>query len=344
MKSIYPLLAAAILLFSGCSQSDQQTPLAILSPVASTTRVPGDADDCCIWVDKSDPERSVIIGNDKEDAGGLYTWDLEGKLLHRIVPLSRPVNVDIAHDVQIAGKTMDIVACPLRGSNELRIYRMDPESRELQDITAASGIPTGFDQRTYGFALYHRPKDGKLFAFVSQKATSDIHQFELRDNGNGKITGVLVRQFGAGDQESYVEGMCVDDELGWLYCADEQAAVLKYKADPEGGDKLVHRFALDDGITEDREGLALITEPNGKGYLLLSNQGEGNLKVYRREGNNDFVGTIKKTGSNKTDGVAANSHPLGPKYPRGIVACHNDAGANFVLYSWEDADLTVESE
>ena len=47
------------------------TAWAQLTPIAATTSVPGDADDCAIWVHPTDPNKTVIIGNDK---GTILKW------------------------------------------------------------------------------------------------------------------------------------------------------------------------------------------------------------------------------------------------------------------------------
>ena len=94
-----------------------------------------------------------------------------------------------------------------------------------------------------------------------------------------------MRKLGEGSITGFVEGLVVDDELGWVYASDEKKAVRKYTADPDAGNSgQLAAFALDDGITGDREGLAIYDCGGGKGWILLSNQHEGNVKVYRREG------------------------------------------------------------
>ena len=316
--------------------------IATILPYTETSSVPGDADDCCIWVHPNTPELSVVIGNDKKDNGALYVWDLQGKLISKTETLNKPVNLDIRYGLKLGHKKLDVIACALRSNNQVKIYTINPNTRELRDITSDEGIFTEHKLPCYGFTLYQRPHDKQLFAFVSSKGPGPIHQIELLDDGKGKIKGKLVRTFGEKDIKSYVEGMCVDDELNFIYCADERFGVLKYYADPDLEDNtLLHKFALKDGISRDREGIALYKQSSGEGFLILSDQDNGTLNIYNREGDNKFMSTIHTQGASKTDGLDATSNYLGPHFPQGGLVCHNDDKSNFVIYDWLEVSKTL---
>lgn len=323
-------LFLVLLLLIGCSKVDKTSTFNI-----ETTSLPGDADECAIWVNPKDSSLSAVIGNDKKADGALYVWDVNGKLLFKTEKLVEPVGVDVRHDMVLSGEKIDIAVCGLRSTNELKIFKIDPETRSLIDITSQDRIFTGFPSSTYGLALYQRPKDGKIFVFVSSKKTEDIHQIELFDDFHGKVGGRLVRSFGKPDQKSYVEGMCADDEKGVLYCSDERHAILKYRADPsEKNNDLIGKFGLNDGIKGDREGLALYKKDNGTGYIVVSSQGNSTFKIYQREGDNLFLKTVKIKNVSETDGIDITSHPILPNFPTGLFICHNDKHTNFALIDW----------
>ncbi len=316
-----------------------------LYPTFSTTSVPGDSDDCAIWVHPKDPMQSVIIGNDKTRSGALYVWDLEGNLLHRTETINRPVNIDVRQQIPFGEERLDIIACGVRGTNEIRLFTYDPEEKKLIPLTVPGQISSSFDHDTYGFCLYYNHINKKLYGFVSQKAKQDIHQVLISKDDWGRFQGSLVRSFGGKKVRSFVEGMVADDECGYLYCADEREGVLKFLADPDLNDNfLQHKFALGDGITGDREGLALYKLEGKSGYILLSSQEDHTIKVYSREGNNEYIATIYKSGSLETDGVAANAAPMSPLFPKGILVCHNDRKRNFVIYSWEDVEPLLQKK
>ncbi|MBT4880019.1 MAG: phytase [Alphaproteobacteria bacterium] len=324
-----------------CAPSSQQDSYVIsrASVEASvfTTSVPGDADDPAIWIDRENPEKSLIIADDKEVNGALYAWDLSGAEVYKTETLNRPTNVDVRYDIDVNGQKEDIVACAIRGTNEIKVFKMDPKNKVLVDITAPGGISTGFPVDTYGFTLYKRSSDGTLFGFVSSKNKDHIHQIRLHGDGNGRVAGEFVRQFGEPDMVRYVEGMVADDEKDFLYAADERRGILKYKADPALYEhKVKNVFATKDGIHRDREGIALYKCPNGDGYFLLSDQAGDSLKVYERQGKNKFIGTLMTKGSTETDGIEVTSHSLGSKFPEGIIVAHNDGNKNFVIYDWRD--------
>jgi 3-phytase len=218
-------------------------------PIFATESVSGVADEVGVWVDRHEPIRSVIIGNDKSHTGALYVYDLRGKFIHRSPYMNNPVGVSIRYDIPLNGEHVDVVGCGLRSSNQIKLFKIDRETRELIDITTEGGIAVGFERDTYGFCLYKRASDGQLFAFVSRKETDDLHQILLEDDGKGKIKGTLIRQFGKKEMKSFVEGMVADDEYGYLYASDEQFAILKFHADPTGfPDPFISSRSLQDCI------------------------------------------------------------------------------------------------
>ncbi|MES2121476.1 MAG: phytase, partial [Chlamydiota bacterium] len=185
-------IPSLLLLLASCSSENDK----YLYPQVELGPVPGDADDCAIWVDPQDGSRSVVVGNDKTFAGGLYVWDLSGKLLS-FVPMVRPINLDVRHGMPVGGESVNILAVGERISRNVRIFKIDPKSRELIDITKDGGIPTGFDNDIYGLTLYRQKGEGKYYVFVSEKTKGTmIHQILLEDDGNGKVKGTIVRKFG----------------------------------------------------------------------------------------------------------------------------------------------------
>lgn len=302
---------------------------------AETRSMPGKADEVAIWAYRKDPQNSVIICNDKAPLGALYVYDLHGKMVSRSERLNCPVGVSVRYDIQLGGETIDVVACGIRSTNEMKIFKIDPETRKLIDITTHEGIPSGFEDKTYGLCLYKRPSDGKLFAFLSRKETDNIHQIRLDEDGNGKFKGTLVRKFGKGDQKSYVEGMVADDEYGYFYCSDERNAILKYYADPNVQKQpFIQAFGVEDGIRGDREGLAIYRQSNRKGYLIVSSQGDSTFKIYKREGKNKFVKSIALHDVKESDGIATTALPIPPYYPTGVFCAHNNTANNYVLFDW----------
>lgn len=304
----------------------------------ATSPVPGDADDCAIW----SGGRGAVIGTDKARTPkpGLYVWDLAGREL-QFVPLARPNNVDVRRGVKLGGTTQDIVVCNARETRTMHVFRIDPATSKLTEITIEGGIPTPEQADPYGICLYVRARDGALFAIGSTQEgdTRWLHQYRLQANAAGKVQGKHIRKIG-GDIETYVEGLVADDVHGFVYAGDEKSAIRKYHADPDSTPAPLAVFATT-GVTGDREGLTLYDCGAGKGWILLSVQGDGSVQVFRREGEpgapheHPLVTTLAVRGSRSTDGLDVTSAALGD-FPAGLLAKHDSKSRRFVFYSWND--------
>lgn len=323
----------------------------ITIPKKFTTASTGnDVDDCAIWVNPSDPEKSLVFVNDKGPAvetEGLYAYTLNGTLLQK-TSLHRPQNPDIRYNVVFENDTMDVLVCVDREAesstyNKIRVFKIKPPNAEatdsvLTEITTADGIPTGQNE-AYGHGLYLRPSDGTLFSTVAGCGRTDFSQIRLESDGAGKVKGTIVRKWGSIDiKGDLCEGICCDDELGYIYICDENVQILKYYADPDKNiNTLISTFAKDDGIVADREGINIYRCDNADGYILLSSQGNNEIKVYDRL-TNEFKGTVIPDGMLDCDGLDVTSIPLGSQFPHGMAAFHlgTATGSQFGFYDWAD--------
>lgn len=342
-SSLALLVGITAINFKATAQTIPST-IAVTAKV-STGAVKGDADDPAIWIHPTTPAQSVVIGTDKETNGGLYVWDMTGKQIQYIA-LSRPNNVDVRYGLRVGGQLIDIAVTNSRSNpKQLKVYKINPNDGTLTDVTTGSGILTPELDDPYGVCLYQRPSDGAMFVIESTQsgAKSNLHQYRLTDDGNGKVKGTYVRTFGNNTIRKYVEGLVADDELGYVYASDETYAIRKFEADPaRGNDDQITAFGFDDGITGDREGLAIYKCPNGLGYLLVSNQSGTDVKVYRREGDagdphkHTLLTTIKTNGSSSTDGLDVTNRPAAEPFSKGFLVTHHAPGKQFKLYSWEE--------
>lgn len=307
-------------------------------PVASY----GDAaDDPAIWVHPDRPELSMIIGSQKQH--GVNVYDLEGTLLQSI-PDGRVNNVDVRYNFPLDGESADIVAGSNRTSDSISMYRVDPGTRTLENITDGV-IPTGMSD-PYGLCLYRSPVTGEYYVFVNDKG-GVVKQFRLEDRGNGRIGADVVRELRVGSQ---TEGCVADDATGDIYIGEEGVAVWKYRAEPDAGDSRSMVDSIEDGnLDGDIEGLAIYYGAGGSGYLIVSNQGVNNYAVYERAGDNRFIGLFHVVGdgetgidgASETDGLDVTSANLGPAFPAGVFVAQDgrnitpDERQNFKLVPWE---------
>jgi 3-phytase len=293
---------------------------------------PGDAaDDPAIWANPADPARSAIIGTDK--LGGLAVYDLAGAQL-QYLPDGELNNVDLRAGFALGGQSVTLVAAGNRSGNRIALYRIDPATRRLEDV-AARAITT---LEVYGSCMYHSAKTGKFYYFVNSKAGA-VEQWELFDNGAGRVDARQVRAFTVGSQ---TEGCVADDELGRFYIGEETVGIWRYGAEPDEGETRaqVDRAGPPGHLVSNIEGLTMVYNVNGAGYLLASSQGNSTYAIYRRS-NNAYVGSFAINAGNgidavsDTDGIDATAVNLGPAFPQGVFVAQdgkNDSGnQNFKL-------------
>ncbi len=314
-------------------------------PRIVTEPVRHDSDDPAIWINRADPARSLVVGTDKDADGALYVFGLDGKIRHDLTVrgLSRPNNVDIAYDVALGGKKTDIAVVTERYAHRLRIYR-------LPDMAAVDGggIPVFEGEQArdcMGIALWTRPSDGALFAFVSRSDAfaprqGYLHQYRLVDDGTGTLRGLFVRRFGTWSGSNEIESLAVDAGTGFLYCSDETSGVRKYHADPladDAEDELAHFGTT--GFAEDREGISIYPTGPGRGYLLVSNQAADTFRIFAREcapgrpHEHPLVASVRLS-TLDSDGSDVTRAEL-PGFPGGLfVAMSTDR--TFHFYAWDD--------
>ncbi|WP_299777664.1 phytase [uncultured Formosa sp.] len=334
-KYIFSILVAAAL--TGCKNS-----LPEIKPTLVTEKTPHDTDDPAIWVNKKNPEQSIVFGTDKDETnGGVYAFDLDGKIIKdkSITNLSYPNNVDIEYDFALNDSTkIDIMMFTEREKHQIRLYSI-PDMTPLDN----GGFPVFEDEtdlelrRPMGISLYKNPENGKVYAIVGRKKgpiENYLYQYKLQPNA-GKVTAKLVRKFGAFSGNKEIEALVVDDALGHVYYSDEGVGIRKFYADPAKGNKQISIFGSD-LFNRDIEGIALATYTNGDGFLIVSDQQDHTFNIFKR-GDNSFVKTLN-LGTLETDGCDVTTEALGPKYPNGLFVSMNDE-KDFFFHSLDSLKL-----
>ncbi|MBL7843962.1 MAG: phytase [Cyclobacteriaceae bacterium] len=352
---VFTCLFVSFSLLTGCKHQPKEAGVegnstALIYPAVVTEKVPHDTDDPAIWINPKDSTDVLIVGTDKggdTNEGGLYVFNLEGKIVNRFWPLKRPNNVDIAYGLKLGKDTVDIAVCTERNTNTIRVFT-------LPDLTPidAGGIPVfeGESMRDpMGIALFTNREDNKIYAIVGRKTGpqdgSYLWQYLLEDDGSGKVIGSLKRKFGFYSGKKEIESIAVDNELGFVYHSDEQHGIHKSYAHPDSSNVELALFGTS-GFTEDIEGISIYKLNKSTGYILVSDQQAGKFRVFPREGQPDrphehpeiFVVPLAIA---ESDGSDVTSQSL-PGFPHGLFVAMSDEGT-FQYYRWEEmAGITLQ--
>jgi 3-phytase len=318
---------------------------AIIKPVIVTEPVRYDTDDPAIWVNKSNPAASLILGTDKAEEGALYVFDLNGKIIaDKVVRnLKRPNNVDIEYGLLLNNTPTDIAVVTERYSKMIRIFSL-PDMKPVDNGGIEMFIgETGTGYRDLmGIALY-RNKDGNLYAVVGRKngpkEEGYLWQYLLHDDGKGVVQADLVRKFGKFSGLKEIEAIAVDDALGYIYYSDEGFGVRKYYADPVKGNEELAVFGAT-GFTQDHEGISIYSVTDSTGYILVSDQQSNRFHMFTREGgnadphNHQLVKSVHLS-TNESDGSEVTTAPLNAVFTKGLFVAMS-ADKSFQFYRWED--------
>jgi 3-phytase len=334
-----------------------------IEPAFATAKLPADPDDPAIWLHPTDPSRSVIIGTMKvaKPAGAIVVHGLDGQIRQTIGGIDRPNNVDVEYGFQLGGDVVDLAVATERLARQLRIFRIDRSDGRLVDLRGAPILQSeqGEAGAPMGIALYRRPRDGAVFAIVAPKTgprEGYLWQYRLADAGRGHITATFVRRFGTFSAstvrpENEIEAVAVDDASGYVYYADEADGIHKWHADPDhpdAGRELAHFGRT--GFRGDREGIGIYARPDGTGYIVCTDQLDGNSEyhVYPREGapgnphDHSREIAVIRGGADATDGLEISSAAFGPSLPHGLMIAMNSKPHNFLVFRWEDVAEAVK--
>lgn len=334
-------------LYFSCSTRLAPVRLDALTPLVLTQQALHDTSDPAIWINPVDAAKSLVIGTDTDTNGGLYLYDLKGKIIKKSIPLLQPGTVDIAYGLIINGTKTDIAVTTERLSNKMRIFSL-PDLEPIDN----GGIAVFTDEAErgpVGISLYTRPSDKAIFAIVGRKTGPSgtcLWQYELLGS-TGKVTANLVRKFGKFSGKKEIEAIAVDNELGYIYYSDEQSGIRKYMADPSLKNDTEIAFFGTTGFEADNEGIAIYKKDAKTGYLLVSNQQANTFMVYPREGANGNANEYPllaevPTSAIECDGADVTGINLGGTFKNGMFVAMSN-GMTFHYYAWNDIQARIDT-
>ena len=335
MKKIY----IPFLLVLGMVSCKQGSKLPAIAPDIITEKTPNDTDDPAIWINPDDASKSIVFGTDKETNGGIYAFDLNGKIIEEksIKNIQRPNNVDLEYGFQLNDSVaVDVIAFTEREKQQIRLFSV-PDMKPLD----GGGFPvfedeSNMEQRlAMGISLYKSPKDSSVYAIVGRKTGPSgtyLYQYKFESDSTG-VSAQLVRKFGSFTGGKEIEAIAVDNEMGYVYYSDEGECVKKYYAEPSMGNEELACFG-GEHFLEDIEGIAIARYPNGEGYIIVSDQQRGQFNIFSRK-DNSFIKAINLS-TTETDGCDVVTVPLNDTFPNGLFAAMNDQ-KDFYFYDLDKA-------
>jgi len=309
------------------------------------------ADDPAIWANPADPSRSLVVATDKK--AGLYLYDMQGKVVQFLAD-GKMNNVDLREDFELGGEKVVLVTASNRTDKSISIYKLNTQKREL--VNVADGVqPTGLGD-PYGLCMYRSPKDQRTYVFINGDDTRK-RQWELLATAQGRVTTKLVRDM---NFDSQTEGCVADDHDGALYVDEEDVGLWRLSAEPDGGDTktIVQKIADNPAVKDDYEGLGIYDLGDGRGYIVVSSQGNDTYAVYRREGKQEYLGSFAVVadplrgidGISETDGLEVTSRNLGPGFEHGAMIAQDGRNVmpvenqNYKYVPWESIARALKLE
>jgi 3-phytase len=231
----------------------------------------GDADDPAIWLNRADPDASLVIVAAKK--AGLRVYRTDGTLVQAVPAGARPGsaagrlnNVDIVTGMRIAGHRADLVIASDRGSDQVRSYLIRPDRPDapLAEVTA-DGVPpvfaadqSGVDGDTTAYGLTAWQHHGHAYALLTRAGRDQLALVELSATPAGTVGYRTVRTLRLPDtfalpdgtnwapcenpgEQPQAEGLVVDPRRGVLYAAQEDVGIWRLPADLSGPGTLIDR-------------------------------------------------------------------------------------------------------
>ena len=146
-------------------------------------------------------------------------------------------------------------------------------------------------------------------------------------------------------------GVGADDASGALYVNEEDVGLWRLSAKPDGGNEktIVERIADNPAVKDDYEGVGIYDLGDGRGYIVVSSQGNDTYAVYRREGKQEYLGSFAVVadplrgidGISETDGLEITSRNLGPGFEHGAMIAQDGRNVmpvenqNYKYVPWE---------
>ncbi len=309
-----------------------------IQPKLGPLKCNANADDTAIWIHPTNKAKSLIFGTDKD--AGFCIWDLQGNRVDT-EPLTTSLNNgSVVYNFNFGGQNTDVFVANLRGLGKIGVWKINHDwtiNNVVTQLAGPTSSGTSISSDSYGWACWRNPSTTDLECFDKSKSSAPIKHWKI-SGAQGVVTSTFMRNLNTDVGINVAEGFVVNTASKKIYVNEENPAQTHiYYADASLTPKTRLSVIQGNGLTPDYEGAAIYQCGNGNGYLVSSNQGASNFKVFDLQ-TNTLVRTFTAQGSSGTDSLDVTSASV-PGYPNGFLAIHNDPGADYRIYDWSDLQL-----
>lgn len=290
-RSILSSIIVAALL-SGCDLENTETVYVeaqsagaieaeVLTTSATANTSYDDIGDSAYWINSDNRENSLLFVTLEGD--GLAVYNPSGVEIEKLEGLEI-TGADIRYDISDDnGESVDLLALALPDDNSFVFYSIGHEDGVVLDEIgtlsteySAEGVCLHKNTTNGELLLTGVTEDGVALQYKLKYENGEIKSVLTDDNG----TPIAVRELDVGGELS---ACIVDDETATLYVAEQDVGVWAYGADPED----INSRRMVDGIEplgslQEIEALDLLYMADGKGYLVVGDEGKG-MMLYRRD-------------------------------------------------------------
>ncbi|ABI78101.1 3-phytase [Hyphomonas neptunium ATCC 15444] len=296
------------------------------------------ADDPAVWLHPADPEKSLILGTNKQV--GLVVYALDGSEVQNL-PIGLVNNIDVR---QSADRSYDVAIASNDQVNAISVFMID---RQTAAVSHTGDIPTGMIE-PYG--ICQGRENGRDLAGVTYKdGTLQIWEMSAAPEG---VAGDLLKTV---KLETQLEGCVFDEANGLMFVGEENRGLwtVAYREDAPTP-ALIDTIDGPNGLVADVEGVSIWKGANGAGWVVASAQEDDRFVVYERQAPHAPRGSFSII-ANETVGIDEVSHTDGidvfsgalPGFPRGVLVVQDDGNPrsgqdqNFKIVNWADVEAAL---
>ena len=257
----------------------------------------GNADDPAIWLNKNDPNLSIIFGTDKYN--GIYSYNLKGETIG-FSNAGSINNIDLR-----THNDMTYIFGTDSANNSINVWVYKNSYLHQKSMEGDFSIdeePHFFDK--VNFLAYGvcggLINNKEIIVFVTEAKGPRVKLWKFSNN-NLEIMNTFNNS-----NASESEGCVFDDENNKLFISEEneRGVIRSYSLSKDL--LLTNKINIDDrngNVVGDPEGLALLKTTSNDGYLIASSQGNSTFNIYDRNKPHKFVGSFKIIQDSFIDGV-----------------------------------------